>query len=69
MVVRLGVDPIQMVDVISKLAKGDLDRIKQGKLPQLAIPYRLEGTAWVAVESLGRLATGFGPANGEWRLK
>jgi hypothetical protein len=69
MVVRLGVDPVQMVDVVSKLAKGDLDRIKQGKLPQLAIPYRIEGTAWVAVESLGRLATGFGPANGEWRLK
>ena len=69
MVVRLGIDPAQMVDLIARLAKGDIDRIKQGRLPQLAIPYRIEGTAWVAVESFGRLATGFGPASGEWRLR
>ena len=69
MVVRLGIDPAQMVDLLARLAKGDIDRIKQGRLPQLAIPYRVEGTAWVSVESFGRLATGFGPASGEWRLR
>jgi hypothetical protein len=69
MVVRLGIDPQQMVDLIAKLAKGDIDRIKQGRLPELAIPYRIEGTAWVSVEGFGRLATGFGPASGEWRLR
>lgn len=69
MVVRLGVDPTQMVDLIAKLAKGDIDRVKQGRVPEFAIPYRIEGTAWVAVESFGRLATGFGPATGEWQLR
>jgi hypothetical protein len=69
MVVRLGLDPSQMVDLIARLAKGDIDRIKQGRLPELAIPYRIEGTAWVSVEGFGRLATGFGPAFGEWQLQ
>jgi hypothetical protein len=69
MVVRLGVDPAQMVRLITKLAKGDIDRIRQAKLPELAIPYRVEGTAWVSVESLGRLATSFGPASGRWQLR
>ena len=69
MVVRLGVDPAQMVRLITELARGDLDRIKRGKLPELAIPYRVEGTAWVSVESLGRLATNFGPASGQWQLR
>jgi hypothetical protein len=69
LVVRLGVDPRQMVDLIARLAKGDIDRIKQGRLPELAIPYRIEGTAWVSVKGFGRLASGFGPANGEWQLQ
>jgi hypothetical protein len=69
MVVRLGIDPRQMVDLIARVAKGDIDRIKQGRLPELAIPYRIEGTAWVSVEGFGRLAQGFGPANGEWQLQ
>ena len=69
MVVRLGIDPTQMVDLIAKVAKGDIDRIKQGRLPELAIPYQVEGTTWVAVESLGRLASAFGPVDGEWALR
>jgi hypothetical protein len=68
-VVRLGIDPTQMVDLIRRLAKGDIDRIKHGELPKLAIPYQLEGTAWVAVEGFGRLGTGFGPTRGEWALR
>lgn len=69
MVVRLGVDGVQIVDLVAKLTKGDFDRIKHGNLPRLAIPYRVEGTAWVTVESFGRLATNFGPADGEWSLR
>lgn len=68
MVVRLGLDPVQMVGLIREYAKGEADRIRRGQLPELAIPYEIEGTAWVSVESLGRLATGFGPAAGQWRL-
>ncbi|MDH4281597.1 MAG: hypothetical protein OEV36_02990 [Myxococcales bacterium] len=69
MVVRLGLDPVQMVRLIRELAKGELERVKKGQMPELVIPYEIEGTAWVAVESLGRLATGFGPAAGQWRLE
>ncbi len=68
MVVRLGLDPVQMVGLIRQFAKGEVDRIRRGETPELTVPYQIEGTAWVSVESLGRLATGFGPAAGEWRL-
>ncbi len=69
MVVRLGLDPVQMVGLIRQLGKGELERIKKGQVPEFTIPYKIEGTAWVSVESLGRLATGFGPAAGQWRLQ
>ena len=69
MVVRLGIDPTQMVDLIAKVAKGDIERIKEGRLPELAIPYQIEGTTWVAIESLGRLASAFGPVDGRWALR
>lgn len=68
-VVRLGIDPTQMVELIRSVAKGDIARIKRGELPSLAVPYRLEGTSWVAVEGFGRLAAGFGPTTGEWALQ
>lgn len=68
MVVRLGIDPARMTDLIATAAKGEVDRIKRGELPTLAIPYRIEGTTWVAVESFGRLAAEFGPSSGQWRL-
>ena len=69
MVVRLGLDPVQMVELIRKYARGEIDRIKEGRIPELAIPYEIEGTTWVSVEQLGRLATSFGPASGEWVLE
>ena len=68
-VVRFGLDPTKMVDLIASLAKGEVDRVKRGELPKLAIPYEIEGTAWVSVESFGRIATAFGPARGEWMLR
>lgn len=68
-VVRLGIDPTQMVELIRGVAEGDIARIKRGELPSLAVPFRLEGTSWVAVEGFGRLAAPFGPTNGEWSLR
>ena len=69
MVVRLGLDPTQMVGLIRQYARGEIDRIKEGRIPELRIPYQIEGTTWVAVESLGRLASSFGPTTGEWQLE
>ena len=69
MVVRLGLDPVQMIDLIRKLGKDQLERIKRAQMPDFVIPYEIEGTAWISVESFGRLATGFGPAAGQWQLR
>ena len=69
MVVRLGLDPLQMIGLIRQFSEGGIDQIKRGQIPDLNIPYEIEGTAWVSIESLGRLATGFGPAAGQWRLQ
>lgn len=68
MVVRLGLDPVKMVDLIRTLATEEIGRVKQAQVPTFTIPYQIEGSAWVAVESLGRLATGFGPVSGQWQL-
>ena len=68
MVVRLGLDPTKMVDLIAKMAKGDIQRVKRAETPRFTIPYRIEGTAWVTVESFGRFATDFGPSAGRWQL-
>jgi hypothetical protein len=69
MVVRLGLDPTQMVGLIRQYARAEIDRIKEGRIPELRIPYQIEGTTWVSVESLGRLASSFGPTTGEWQLE
>jgi len=69
MVVRLGLDPLQMIGLIRQFGKGEIAKIRSGQIPEFSIPYEIEGTAWVSVESLGRLATGFGPAAGQWRLQ
>ena len=70
-----GVRPaLQAADFIPKhggrfsLAKGDMDRVKQAKVPDFKIPYQLEGSAWVNVKSFGRIASGFGPVQGSFDL-
>ncbi len=68
MVVRLGLDPLQTVNLIKRMAKGDIDKVKKAQVPQFSIPYNIEGSAWVSVESFGRLARGFGPLAGSWQL-
>ena len=68
MVVRLGLSPVQTVKLIKKLAKGEINEVKRAKVPKFALPYELEGSAWVNVESFGRLASGFGPVQGKFDL-
>lgn len=68
-VVRLGLDPLQTVGLLTQFAKGEIESIKRGEVPRFSIPYEIEGTAWVSVESFARIAKGFGPAKGEWRLR
>ena len=68
-VMRLQVDTLQMLSLIERAGHGALDQIRQGTQPQFAIPYSVEGTAWVSIEGLGRVAAGFGPTTGEWQIQ
>ena len=68
MVVRLGLSPVQTVKLIKRLAKGEIDEVKRAKVPKFGIPYQLEGSAWVNVQSFGRIASGFGPVQGDLNL-
>jgi hypothetical protein len=67
--VGLELDPIQVVGLIAKFATASTDAIKRGNTPRFEIPYAVEGTAWVTVESFGRIAAGFGPVQGAWQIQ
>jgi hypothetical protein len=51
-----------------ELAVQSVGELRSGRRISFAIPYRLEGTVWFDVGSLGRVAVGFGPAQGTWIL-
>src|SRR5262249_53262813 len=44
LVVRLGLAPTQVLNLLRKSARADLDQIKAGHVPEFSIPYSLEGT-------------------------
>ncbi|MEM1416571.1 MAG: hypothetical protein AAGH15_16790 [Myxococcota bacterium] len=68
-VVRLGVDPEQMIRLLIRVFRGALDEARQQRrVPQIAVPYRIEGTVFVEVEGFGRFAAGFGPVDGSFTL-
>jgi len=68
-VLRLQVDSAQMLSLIERTGREAINQVRQGQQPRFVIPYSLEGTAWVAVEGLGRIGAGFGPITGEWALR
>ncbi|MEM9072100.1 MAG: hypothetical protein AAGE52_26575 [Myxococcota bacterium] len=68
MVLRLELSTSQMVTLIRETLRDAMAQLRQGRVPEFAIPYRIEGSVWVAVESFGRFAAGFGPVEGTWEL-
>jgi hypothetical protein len=65
---RFAFGPEQLLTVLVDVARTAEAQLRAGKAVSLEIPYRIEGTAWFDVGSLGRVAVGFGPASGVWRL-
>lgn len=67
--VALELDPEQVVALIARFATAALDQVKRGSVPKFEIPYSIEGSAWVTVQSFGKIAAGFGPVQGVWVLQ
>jgi hypothetical protein len=66
--VRFTFGPQVLLATMRQLAVQSVNHLKAGHTVSFAIPYRLEGTVWFDVGSLGRIAVGFGPSNGVWVL-
>lgn len=66
--VRYSFGPEQLLLVLRDLASQSVAELKAGRVPSFAIPYRLEGTVWFDAGSIGRIAIGWGPAQGVWTL-
>lgn len=64
--VRYMLSPQDTLMAMKQLAMQSVNQLKAGQRVTFAIPYRIEGTVWFDVGSLGRVAVGFGPANGTW---
>ena len=56
----------ELLLVLRDLASQSVAELKAGRVPSFAIPYRLEGTVWFDAGSIGRIAIGWGPAQGVW---
>lgn len=67
--VGLELDPNQVVSLIAHFARSAMDDVKRGQVPHFVIPYSIEGSAWVTVQSFGKIAAGFGPVTGEWQIQ
>lgn len=61
-----GVDPL--LAALQRLAEQSVQELAAFQSPTFTIPYRIEGTVWLDVGSLGRVAVGLGPAEGTWTI-
>jgi hypothetical protein len=67
--VALELDPIQVVSLLARLGSEAVNQVKRGQVPRFVIPYQVEGSAWVTVVNLGKIAAGFGPYQGAWEIQ
>ncbi len=63
---RFSFGPDALLTTLREVAKQAIGQLKSGQQVQFEIPYRLQGTVWFDVGSLGRVSVGFGPADGKW---
>jgi hypothetical protein len=61
-----GFGPDPLLTALQTLAEQSINQLASGQEVTFAIPYRLEGTVWLDVGSMGRVAVGFGPVDGEF---
>ena len=65
---RFSFGPTVLLGVLQQLANQAVDKFKTGQQVEFVIPYRLLGTVWLDVGSLGRVQVAFGPVDGTWTL-
>ena len=68
LVVRLELEHEQIFRLIRQSVGSLIEGAMREQMPEITIPFRLEGSAWVSIEGLGRIAAGFGPIEDEWNL-
>ncbi len=66
--VRIGVEPMLAILEQAIFSDANWDRLARGEVPEVVIPYSLEGFLWFEVGRLGRVWVRFGPLEGEWDL-
>jgi hypothetical protein len=66
--VRYMLSPQDLLIAMRQLAVQSMNEFKSGRRVTFTISYRIEGTVWFDVGSLGRVAVGFGPTQGAWML-
>lgn len=65
---RLALDVDQMTKLLGTVAKDAFEAVKHKKTPHLVIPFQLEGSAWVTVQSFGRIGASIPPLRDQWDL-
>ncbi|MET0389867.1 MAG: hypothetical protein ABW321_28100 [Polyangiales bacterium] len=68
-VVRLALDPQQLLPVLEQFAKQAAGQLREGKQLSLAIPYQLSGNVFTGqLGTAGVLSAPFGPIDGRFEL-
>jgi hypothetical protein len=66
--VGLTLAPTQVLDLLLALEKEAVKSAAEGKTPALTIPFSIEGSAWVTVQSFGSIGASFGPVKDTFTL-
>lgn len=65
---RFALDVDEMAKLLGTVAEDAIAAIKKKKNPRFVIPYAVEGSAWVTIESFGRIGTAIPITKGKWDL-
>ncbi len=65
---RFAFGPGPLLTTLQNLGSQAVNQLLGGAVPTFTIPYRIEGTIWLDVGSLGRVAVPFGPVDGTWTI-
>lgn len=65
---RFSFGPTALLTVLTEVAKQSWQQLQNRQPVEFVIPYRLEGSVWFDVGSLGRVAVAYGPAAGAWTI-
>jgi len=67
-VVRFAFGPEPLLATLRQLAAQSARQLQSGRAVTFDIPFRVEGTVFFDAGSVGRVAVGYGPLDGNWTL-